>query len=355
MATAAITGSSSPHLPSETLSVFPEDGRILTREPLSRFRFRAEVDWVELEVRTTRRTQAFHLRKAGRGLISHAHGIDPKTNLKYPKHLSNTTTTAFALCIQAPERHADVERALEILSRLLDPLFEPRVLAIEVALDAYGGPGVSREELTRMTCRFLKGVNLVSELPPRLYRTKGETKFIESHHELARRLPEGFQIGIGHKDAGRFQHGYLKTDDNNEPLADESCRARIEIRLQHSGCPVKTLNELARFSFASLSTYFQFRQFVDHTTTFGSLIAERQLNHGNVLTSANELRPIKRKEGGTRRNQRGTRASVLNEIARLRLRKLTQRWRAPTGRGKAPRGKFACGNSDRLAPTTSPA
>lgn len=313
------------------------------------FRFVAVVDWVELEVRTMKPTQAKHLYRAGAGLFSHVHGINPQTREKYDEGVKNTTTTCFAVRIQAPERFAAIMAALDAIRGRLDHSYQIVMCGIEIALDAYGKAGVTTDELAGMTAHFLKGINRVSSDHPRIYRRKGETRAIGSHSELIQALTDGFQIGIGDGHGERFQHGYLKIKDSGEDLAATKHRARIEIRLQGKASPVQTLEDLAGFDFARLSDYFRFRQFGEPQGDLERLMAERQICLGNRISGDGELVAINRKEGGIRKNKRGTKASALNEIARVRLRSLTNRWRAESGRGKATRlSSIACGNSDCL-------
>lgn len=319
------------------------------RMDYSRFRFVTVVDWVELEVRTIRPTQGMHLKNAGGGAFSHAHGINPETGEKYDEPVKNTTSTRFAIRIQAPERFASVTGALRVISERLDPAFAVAVRGMEVALDAYAKDGTSAEELAELAAHFLKGINRVSPDHPRAYRRTGETRAIASRRELVQALLEGFQIGIGSGDGVRFQHGYVKTADSGQALPDEQHRARIEIRLQGYACPAQTLEDLAGFDFSTLSDYFRFRQFDEPRSDLDRLMADRQICLGNVIGEDGALALINRKGGGTRRNKRGTKASPLNGIARASLRSLTKRWRASAGRGKSRRPTpIACGNMDRF-------
>lgn len=312
----------------------------------SRYRFFSVVDWVELEIRILKATQGRHLNTAGAGLFSHAHGINPQTGEKYDEQVKNTATTHFAIRIQAPERFATLMSALDTIRHRLDPSHAVGVLGMEVALDAYAKEGTTREELAEIAAHFLKGINRVTPDHPRIYRLKNETRAIGSHRELIQALDEGFQIGIGNGNGERFQHGYLKTKDNKQDLPKNETRARIEIRLQGKACPVQTLEDLANFNFSDLTDYFRFRQFNQPQTNLEQLLAEHQICLGNIIGEDGELVSINRKEGGTRKNKRGTKASPLNEIARSRLRKLSERWKAPAGRGETPRPvMIACGNS----------
>ena len=312
----------------------------------SQFRIVAVVDWVELEVRTLKATQGMHLHTAGVGLFSHAHGINPQTGEKYPENRKNTVTTRFAIRIQAPARFASVTAALDAIQERLDPSYAITVRGIEIALDAYAKDGTASEELAEMTSHFLKGINRVLPGHPRIYRRKNETRAIGSHRELIQALMDGFQIGIGNGNGERYQHGYLKTTDNGQEFPEDEHRARIEIRLQGDACPVRTLEDLSTFDFASLSNYFRFRQFSEPKTDLERLMAERQICLGNIIGDDGDLTIINRKGGGTRLNKNGTKASPLNEISRSRLRKLTERWRASAGRGKTRKAAaIACGNS----------
>ncbi len=288
-------------------------------------------------------------------MFSHVHGINPQTGEKYPENRKGTTTTRFAVRIQAPERFTAITAALDTIRERLDPSCAITVCGIEVALDAYVNDGSGPEELAEMASHFLKGINRVSSNHPRIYRERGETRAIGSHKELIQALQDGFQIGIGDCDSNRYQHGYLKTQDNGKALPINEHRARIEIRLQGRGCPFLTLDDLASFNFSSLSDYFQFRQSGEPQSDLERLMAERQICLGNIIADDGDLQPINRKEGGTRRNKRGTKASPLNGIARVRLRSLTKRWLASAGRGKMKKSDaIACGNSDRLGVVGTP-
>lgn len=314
----------------------------------SRFRIVASVDWVELEVRTLKATQGRHLHTAGAGLISHAHGINPLTGEKYDERVKNTVTTRFSVRIQAPERFAAIMAALDTIRGRLDPSYAIGVWGIEVALDAYAkkGTNLAPKELAEMASHFLKGINRVSPNHPRIYREEGETRAIGSHRELIEALQDGFQIGIGDGHGTRYQHGYLKTKDSGDALDVTKHRARIEIRLQGDGCPVRALEDLASFDFASLSGYFRFRQFSEPKTDLERLVADRKICLGNIIGEDGGLTTINRKGGGIRLNMNGTKASPLNEIARNRLRKLAERWQTSAGRGKTRKvAPIACGNS----------
>lgn len=281
-------------------------------------------------------------------MFSHVHGINPQTGEKYPENCKGTTTTRFAIRIQAPERFAAIMAALGTIRERLDQSYAIRVLGIEVALDAYNKDGTA-DELAEMAAHFLKGINRVSPEHPRIYRLKNEKREIGSHRELIQALKEGFQIGIGNGNGTRFQHGYLKTTDNGQTFPESQHRARIEIRLQGEGCPVQTLDALADFNFGDLSNYFRFRQFGASKNEFERQIADRQICLGNILDEQGNLIAINRSEGGTRLNKRGTKSSPLNEIARSALRNLSRRWInvAPGGR----RGMMTCGKPGNLTST----
>ncbi|MBK1679924.1 hypothetical protein [Rhodocyclus tenuis] len=304
---------------------------------ISSLRFIAVVDWLELEINTRKPTQGFHLHRLGRGAFSHAHGIDLQTGKKYPEHLKNTTTTRFLVRIQSPERFAMVNDALDRMGGQFDQSAGSWLRAIEVAFDAYGNENTNDEQLAEATALFMKGVNRVSEVPPRIYRLKNETRIIGSQRELVQALLDGFQIGIGNCDADRYQHAYLKTSDNKLPLPQNHHRARIEVRLQGSACPLLSLDDLATFNFAKMTKYFRFRSQNDDLDGLQRLLTMRQVCLGNVLDANNELTRIWRKGGGSRKNKRHAHASPLNEIARVRLRTLTGRWRSSCGRGQAPK------------------
>lgn len=294
--------------------------------------FKAVVDWIEFEIQTENSTHAWRIPKAIEG-VSFVTACDPDTGEAFPANMSNTPTTLFRPRIQDPKCWADVRQALESTARKFPLVAIPKVIAIEIAFDAYS-LDASREELAEIAARFYKFQTHPVSNVQRLYRDyKGSGQAIPNHFSsLVRGLADGWQIGIGHHrddPCGRWkadtqaQHIYVKTSDSGgQEIPANEHRARIEITLRGSALLCQTLEEWACFKFESLSGYFNFRKLKQGLNPFELLAAEASVNIG-------ERHKRNRKGGGTRLHSKLTIAdTALNQKARGALRELSRRWQS---------------------------
>lgn len=293
------------------------------------FRFRAVVDWIEVEIHTANPT--------------HYDAIRRHAELSYVEPMNageaGKTATAFRFRIHDPANWSEVVRVVRFVSEKYALARPFEVVGIEVAFDAYGRKKVTREELAALVANFVRFSTHTSP-NRRMYREEGEDAFAPPSNDcaLVRKLAEEWQVGVGDKESDCYQHAYVKTTDNNKSrLPEGEHRARIEITLRGSKLPCNTLEKWSRCNFASLAKpYFNFRTLRTDLTPIEQVTASANTHIGK--------RGVRnRSEGGTRLFSRFTRAdSTLNALARDRLRDLSARWSAG----------LACGNSGDAKPET---
>ena len=227
-----------------------------------KFRFNAVIDWIELEIETVIPTNFQTIKRHGE--LCYVEAIDPG---------AGSAASQFRFKIHNPKTWQYVDA---ILNGINDdtPLLTASTLvkSIEVSVDAYS-KSASREELLELTARFYRYLtNPVSQN----HRFSGlKNKSIEKisyNQQVKALLDSGRNICIGNNRDGckgtykwksddLYMQIYLKTTDNDgkEKLIEEKQRARIEIRLQGTALPCKTLEEWRNFKFQSLAEYFNFR------------------------------------------------------------------------------------------------
>ncbi len=305
--------------------------------PYSRFRFKAVVDWIELEIQTVKATNFQTLRR-GSG-VNFVESQDAG---------GGGAAKVFRFRIQDPGRWSDVE---DVLSRLPPLAIAPKVTGIEIALDAYSEDS-SRERLAELAAHFAKYNTAPASTNRRFSgRWKGDVEPFRHIAGNTRKLQAGRVINVGNKGDPRSQRIYVKTTDNNaQPLPDSGCRARFENTFQGAGLTANRLPTLLHdwgcFRFESLSAFYAFRTLKDGLDPIVAVAMEAHPQVG-------ERKKINRKEGGTRLHPKPTRAdSLLNELARDALRKLSLRWkRGPKRSGETQTANaLTCGNTGTLNP-----
>lgn len=295
----------------------------------------AAIDWLKIEVSIARPTNLKAMRRALANILDVA---SPYVDVPGG---DNNSATVFRFRIQDPEKMMRVRAVLARLGAIFPFALPPTVVAVEIALDNYGGG-------PEQVVAWYRGLGRIASDNMRLYRNgKGSGKAIPSNQEsFVRHLRDGFQIGIGDQDGDCYQHAYFKTYDNGCDLEQSQHRARYEIRLQGSGLPCASLDDWGEFKFETLAPWFRFRGVKEGLSEFEQMVLDAQRQIG-------ERKPRNRKEGGTRLYTKGTTAALYNEQVRNALRTLSRRWMsAERGRPKSGEGRIAkpgqdvaCGNS----------
>jgi len=288
----------------------------------SGLRFKAIVDWIEVEIQTIEPT---HYDAIYRLTGAFTYPIDPNNIGK--------SATIFRLKIQDPNSWQAVVGLVELIKSKYSLIKPFEVVGIEVAFDAYNrnnrNSTVNLEMVVAIFHKFNTHTNekrLAKNLAridkTRMYRMKGEKSFSTPPNlqSLMRKLVEGWQIGIGDQNSDCYQHVYFKTTNGGKPCEP---RARIEITLRGTKLPFTSHEEWSKFNFAILAKpYFNFRKLRLDVTLLELLIADSSERIGKRIIR-------NRRSGGTKLFASVTEADTeLNSLARDKLRDLSDRWQA---------------------------
>ena len=217
--------------------------------PLAAFKLRAAVDWLQIIVMTTTPTQGRHVHDR----------LPPEWRAHAePQPLDgevDSACTRFALTIQDPPTASAIVQAL-----LLAQVAPQGIKAIEVALDLHQRQPCDFEQLAQVAYHLHRhhakppaGTPRITE--PRHYRAAARPS------DIIAALRSGFTINGGAKDAPYRTRCYVKAHDSStqgryEPLPPAQHRARLEVTLSGTACPVASLADLAAFRFETLAQHF---------------------------------------------------------------------------------------------------
>lgn len=316
-------------LPVDALAGAPSvvDGQAVDLEgALNGFRLKAVIDWVELEVRLPHDSQFRHVRKRVLETLGNVY-VEPLDG--------QGSSRSFKLRVQDPGPPDQLLQQLQCMRRDGFPDIaeaDIRVMAIEVALDAYVA-GSDRQQLVRAT-HFL--ANRLAWLPSGVPRITRKVRYHApiSPRDLNGWLGEEASLNIGKQSDDHRARAYVKhydtlisgdhpeltPGDENQPygpasttksadsnrieLPLEQHRARIEITLAGDHLPFTTLEGWRNFNFRKLSKYFAMLM-----PTPGSAVLSR-LQDRLVLLGRSPDSPKKRpsdrrkRPAGTRKDQK---------------------------------------------------
>ncbi len=279
----------------------------------SRYRFRAEVDWIELKIVLTNPSNFQTVRR--RLGVEYAEADAPSIG---------GAGVEFTAKIQAPSSWAEVEARLERLTAD-HPLAQPvAVTGIEIALDAYS-LAQSHDELVEMAGRFYREACKLVCHNRRASRAKGDRAYqLTSVDQLRRLLAAGYNIYIGDRSAPERQHIYVKETDGQLMLPLDKHRARTEFTLTGAKVTKSLFNEWRDHEFEQFAPYFKFRRLKTHLPP----MIEKPMR---IAAQVGERRRRKTRYGTYRCFSSATEADAkLNALAYDALRDLSRRWK--TGR-----------------------
>ncbi len=223
------------------------------------YRFRAVVDWIEVQIHTAQPTAFDAIKRQSRLPF-----VEPQDPAPFGKGKS---ATIFNIKIHDPENWAQVVKTVANIAKKYELSKPFEVVGVEVALDAIPRSGAaSMLELATMAAHFAKHSTFPQD-NVRLYRegrNNGDFTFMPvSDKNTLRHLAIGWQHMRGNIDSHCYQHAYAKTTDHNKnPLPVDQHRARIEITLRGDNLLCKTLDDWKDFKFEKLAKpYFTFRKF----------------------------------------------------------------------------------------------
>jgi hypothetical protein len=286
---------------------------MIGRDILDRFTFRAAVDWVALEVRCNRATNAQTMRR--RLGVPYVESIDPGPG---------GAATCFRFRVQAPESWSEV---VSTVAKIEGSIEHVQVVGVEVAVDAYPFGIANASEMREVAIYLRRGDCRPASENARFAGKKGTRGAVVAANtvtSLESGFREGRTLNVGDVSAPRSQRIYIKTTDcGGRPMDASKHRVRFENTLlaesfAEFGLPTD-FNSWSGINFGSLGALFKFREMAEHgeetmRATMGRIpqIGQRQTR--------------KRRGGGTRLYGRGTAASPLNEVIRGKLRDLSRRW-----------------------------
>jgi hypothetical protein len=295
----------------------------------SHLRFRAVVDWIEIEIETAASTNFQTVQRVLKVVLGMPDGRRPYVTARDEE--PGGAARKFIFRLYDPDSWSYVVAKLDELAQRFPFASPSKVIAVEVAFDAYSR-AEKADELAEQAARFYKFCTLVVSQNHRAYWDfKGSAKDVPFRGKsLVRHLSDGWQIGIGNKTDDRYQHIYVKTtDENGTALPRAEHRARIEITLRGGALPYQHADEWAKADFAKdlrMSAGFRMmRPNLDQLQR--TMLEESTIQIGE---RKRRWRVAKDRSGlsGDRLHRKSTIAdSILNGKARDSFRELTRRWR----------------------------
>ena len=221
---------------------------------LDHLRFRAEVDYIILQITLQRASHVSALRRALG--IPYVRPVDPG--------LGGAAHT-FKLTINNPESWARVTALVRRLDGTHGVVVPVRVVKMEISLDAYAAEGHA-DLLPHMVARFFRfsARHCATDSRTATHKGSGTGAALAVPDSLLRRIREGKTLYIGGKRDDRMQRFYLKTTDRKVTLPQHEHRARMELTLQGGALPVETLQEAESFELQRLRDWFMFRRLRDN-------------------------------------------------------------------------------------------
>lgn len=287
-------------------------------DSLKGFRLRAEVDWIEVEVRLSRPTQPRHLRDRMFSTFGNVF-VEPLGE--------QASASVFRFRVQDPRGPEQFMHDVQCLRRPGDPPIarsDISLCAIEVALDAYSD-GADRSRLAQAVCFFLR--RLIN-LPSAVAKLTGSRHFRvpaslgDLHQSLVK---DACSVNLGDVCDEHRARAYVKDYDTvsggaRQPLPVEQHRARIEVTLSGSRMPFRSIDGWQCFHFEGLCReYFAMCRPVADGTAM-NLLQQRKLLLGRAPDAPKVRNSDRRKRpAATRRD------SVTNSRIRDALRALTKR------------------------------
>lgn len=284
---------------------------VIKLKDYSAYRFRAEVDWIELRIVTVKPTN-FQTVKRRLGV----------TYVEAMNEDLGGAATVFKAKFQAPRSWADIS---ERIKHLTDdhPLAERiKVEQVEIAFDAYSNQQ-SHHQLVEMALQFYRGAAKLVSNNRRASKSKTEaSNNLLVTTEVQGMLSDGYNIYIGNELDNERQHIYVKETDAAHPLPVDQHRARTEFTLNGEKVSEPLFEVWNEHDFKQYAPYFKFRQLKDDLP-----LTTAHARHS--LAQFGECRPRKARNGNTRLFSSSTAADAkLNAIAFDSLRELSRRWKA---------------------------
>ncbi|CAG2140310.1 hypothetical protein LMG31506_02289 [Cupriavidus yeoncheonensis] len=222
---------------------------IANRADLARLTFRAEVDWLKLDITLASASNGPTIQRLAK--VTFAKPLDEG---------DGGAATRFRLTINEPKSWEDVERVLERVAGTRALAAPPTFYAVEVAVDIYS---TNLADLASIAARRVQGAKKLCSASRRIAGAvydETQSAWHVSYPRLRRLMEHGKTVYVGDKNDEVMQRFYVKRDDqqggSRRTLPQTEWRARSEVRLQAGAMPFASLADARAFNFTALSRPF---------------------------------------------------------------------------------------------------
>lgn len=290
----------------------------------SNFRFKAVVDFVEIEIRTVRPSNGGAIKRNAK--IAYAEAIEVG---------AGGAASIFRIKLYDLANHTGLLDEIERIEKLFPFTIPATITALEVAFDGYrkltDENPATRHDLIVLAARLSFMLANPASVNRRVYhKYKGSgsamPKTLDSMIEF---IGKGYNVAVGNNgncvNDPISQHGYFADHDRGNYIEDESEHsARSEVRI------VGNIGSLAGFQFQSLAKHLYCRTeagaLPNHSPQLRELILKAQ--GSNLFSRKNSKRVATSKggQGGTSKKFSTPADRKLNAIIYAKLRELSIKW-----------------------------
>jgi hypothetical protein len=283
------------------------------REDVFSWKFKAVVDWMELEFETVSPTNFWSVKRRC-GIEDHV--VTPVNEGP------GGAATVFRVRLQDVENVGHLREFARHLKGRLDLAADPVTVGAEISLDAYR-QGASQAELAGVGAYLYKFNTGRCEKARFLgdVGTKGKVEGISHYKVVQSRLQDGRVLYVGDNGSPGAARCYVKTTNAGHDLEPGQWRARLEDILCPEDVPHRNIERWRGFRFESLQKRrFTFRKLKDDLDPALAWTL-------NTMAQIGEKKVRSRLDGSTRLFNTHTVADTeLNSRVREALRSLSRRW-----------------------------
>lgn len=217
----------------------------------NRFTYRADIDWIELEVETVIPTNFATIKRFAD--VSYVKAVDSGLG---------GSATIFRFRVYDFNTWSSLEDKIINLNFDKQLVGEPKIVAVEVSFDAKSMTG-SAIDLIEHTA---ESVRMLSNPLASAKNIRAAGSFKGSAEQLCLKkekniqvLRKSFYFG-SQKDDDVSMRIYWKHTDRNKELPIDEQVSRVEVTLKNGSCPFNTIDEAKTYQFSKLSKFFRFRK-----------------------------------------------------------------------------------------------
>lgn len=283
------------------------------------------MDWIAIEVKFQNATNFTTVQTLLRNIL----GLG-KRNL-FVKALcagAGGAATDYRFSIQNPKRWSQVHAVLEQLNAKKPFSALPKIVGIEIALDAFNRDNYSYDALVDLVANYCFYLSMPASQNRRLNGLPGSVRGDHTRDLVCRLISQRRPLVIGNNDTDEWsQRIYVKTVDNagKDTLPESEHRARFENTFRGANLSSFELGDWKNFQFQQYSKYFHCRQQRKFDTPLMTIVEA-----ANTRAGERRIRPHRTngKVDGTRLFAPGSNADIqLNKKIYDALRGLANRWK----------------------------